>query len=125
MGKTPNMTMIDNDRRIQYTYGQASQIASEAAAKALSIASEQFQVWMSKYLENGIGAQTNSPVDDVLTVEEMMALLKISKPTAYDLIRREDFPAFRIGKSIRIDRRGLSAWIERQCSELKGAVEYV
>ena len=122
MTQIRNTTMVDNDRCIQYTYDQTSQIANEAAEKALSMAAEQFQAWVSKYLENGIDVQTNSPVDDVLTVEELTALLKISRPTAYELIRSKDFPAFKVGKSIRINKRGLLAWIERQCAELKGAV---
>lgn len=40
-------------------------------------------------------------VDDLpacLTVPEMAAYLRISKPIAYQLIHREDFPAVKVGE---------------------------
>ena len=50
-----------------------------------------------------------------LTVDEMAAELNISRPTAYELVKREHFPAFRIGQRILVNRAGLQRWIDAQC----------
>ena len=75
---------------------------------------------MSAYLENGIGSKDNSLSVDTLTVDELASLLKVSKPVAYELANRDDFPSFKIGKSIRVSRQGLSEWILRQAAGQKG-----
>lgn len=47
-----------------------------------------------------------------LTVNEMAALLGISKPTAYELTRREGFPAIRVSdRRIIIPVEGLNKWL--------------
>ena len=38
----------------------------------------------------------------LLTVDEMMDLLRVGRTTAYELCRRVDFPTIRIGRMIRI-----------------------
>lgn len=50
-----------------------------------------------------------------MTVDEMTAELNISRPTAYELVKREHFPAFRIGQRILVNRAGLQRWIDAQC----------
>lgn len=50
----------------------------------------------------------------VLTVEQLASELDIGKNAAYELVCREDFPAFRIGKKILIDYDGLKQWIKNQ-----------
>lgn len=50
-----------------------------------------------------------------LTVEEMADELRISRPNAYDLVKQEGFPAFRIGTRIIVNRRALQEWLDRQC----------
>lgn len=51
----------------------------------------------------------------VLTVEEMGAVLHLSRPKAYELVHSEDGPpVVRIGRCIRIPTDGLTAWLERQ-----------
>lgn len=67
-------------------------------------------------LENAINEYYYSPIAPVLTMDELMQYLRISRPTAYELVKQEGFPAFRIGKSIRIDARKLDAWIHKQCA---------
>lgn len=42
-----------------------------------------------------------------MTVDEMAAELNISRPTAYELVKREHFPAFHIGQRILVNRAGL------------------
>ena len=48
------------------------------------------------------------------TVSEAAAALGISRPTMYKIIRREDFPAFRVGTRTLIPRAGLERWVEQQ-----------
>lgn len=50
-----------------------------------------------------------------MTVDEMAAELNISRPTAYELVKQERFPAFRIGQRILVNRAGLQRWIDAQC----------
>ncbi len=50
-----------------------------------------------------------------MTVDEMAAELNISRPTAYELVKREHFPAFHIGQRILVNRAGLQRWIDEQC----------
>ena len=47
-------------------------------------------------------------------VEDLCALLQISRPTAYELVRREDFPKVRVGRRVLIPRAGLEKWLDEQ-----------
>lgn len=44
------------------------------------------------------------------TPEEITKLLKISKLTVYDLIKKGDLPAYRVGKQMRVDDSDLTAY---------------
>lgn len=50
-------------------------------------------------------------MSDILTVEEMAKLLKISRSKAYSLTKEEGFPIIKIGKSIRILKNELYKWL--------------
>lgn len=50
----------------------------------------------------------------ILTITDVAELLCISRPTVYQLIRRDDFPSFRIGNRTRVSRAALDAWIAEQ-----------
>lgn len=51
----------------------------------------------------------------VLTVEEMAEVIGISRPTAYQLIRREGFPAIRVSKSrIVVPTEKLREWLSAE-----------
>ena len=47
-----------------------------------------------------------------LTVDEMAEELRISRPTAYALVKQEGFPAFRIGGRIIVNRKALQEWLD-------------
>ncbi len=47
-----------------------------------------------------------------MTVAEVKNYLNISQAAAYELAHRADFPAARIGGSIRIPRDAFLAWVE-------------
>jgi len=51
----------------------------------------------------------------LLTVEEAARLLNIGRNTCYELIRRGELPAVRLGERIiRVPRFGLEAWLARE-----------
>lgn len=47
----------------------------------------------------------------MMTVQDLMDYLRISKNVAYELVRSKGFPAFRIGKKILINKDKLDEWI--------------
>lgn len=49
-----------------------------------------------------------------VSVTEAAALLGVSRPTVYQLMRRADFPAFRVGARCLISREGLARWVDEQ-----------
>lgn len=51
-----------------------------------------------------------------LSVTEAAALLGVSRPTVYKLIRRDGFPAFKIGSRTLISRVGLADWVQQQAA---------
>lgn len=55
-----------------------------------------------------------------LSVSEAAKLTGIGRDCLYRLTRRDDFPVLRLGRSIRIPRRALEQWIEREAA--RGAV---
>lgn len=50
----------------------------------------------------------------VLTVIEIAQFLRIGRTMAYELTRRKDFPAVRIGRAVRVPRDRFLAWLEQQ-----------
>lgn len=49
-----------------------------------------------------------------LNVSEVAEMLGVSRPVVYQLIHREDFPAFKIGKRTVVPRLALEEWANRQ-----------
>ena len=49
-----------------------------------------------------------------LTVKQAAQLLQLSEDTVYPMTHRQDLPAVRIGRAIRIDRRRLEEWAAAQ-----------
>lgn len=47
------------------------------------------------------------------TVEEVAQLLKVSKLTIYDLVKKEQLPTFRMGRQMRISHEDLQAYIQQ------------
>ena len=50
----------------------------------------------------------------VLTAVDISGILKISKPSAYQLMNRVDFPLIRIGRCKRVLRDQFFLWLENQ-----------
>ncbi|WP_338834584.1 hypothetical protein MHLNE_08940 [Moorella humiferrea] len=54
----------------------------------------------------------NLPLEkDVLRVHEIAKFLRVGKSMAYELTKRKDFPALRIGRTIRIPRDAFLQWV--------------
>ena len=51
--------------------------------------------------------------------EEVSKLLKISKGTIYELIKKGDLPSYRVGKKIRVSQSNLEAYINSSDKPLK------
>ena len=54
------------------------------------------------------------PQDEVLTLKEVAALLKIAERTAYMMVQRGDLPGFKVGGQWRFKRKDIDAWMEAQ-----------
>lgn len=49
-----------------------------------------------------------------VSAPEAARLLGVSKPTLYELMGREDFPAFKLGRRTLISVDGLREWVRNQ-----------
>lgn len=49
-----------------------------------------------------------------ISVTEAAELLGVSRPTVYQLIRRADFPSFKVGSRTLISRSRLEEWVAAQ-----------
>ncbi|EOV0850563.1 helix-turn-helix domain-containing protein [Vibrio parahaemolyticus] len=58
-------------------------------------------------------------VDQILTLKEVAAYLKLAEKTAYRLASEGKLPGFKVGGSWRFKREDLEVWIEKQ----KGVAE--
>lgn len=47
------------------------------------------------------------------TIEEVAQLLKVSKLTIYDLVKKGEVPVFRVGRQMRVDRADLQYYIQK------------
>lgn len=59
--------------------------------------------------------------DQTYSAEEAAKVLGVSKNTVYNLVRRADFPAFRLAGKWKISKTMLALWVEREAS--KGGAE--
>jgi excisionase family DNA binding protein len=51
---------------------------------------------------------------ELIDLRELQRILSIGRTKAHSLVASGDIPSIRVGRSIRIDRRDLDAWLERQ-----------
>ncbi|MGN1020590.1 MAG: helix-turn-helix domain-containing protein [Aristaeellaceae bacterium] len=54
------------------------------------------------------------PDKAVYTVADVARELRISKPTAYDIVHRQDFPKIMVGRCIRIPREAFLDWLNKE-----------
>lgn len=53
-------------------------------------------------------------MNEYLTVAEVAALLRVSKPTVLAAVRKQGLPAVRLGRVFRFARVDVEAWLEKQ-----------
>jgi excisionase family DNA binding protein len=59
--------------------------------------------------------QKQSEVDDeILTIDEAAAFVKVKKRTLYDFVQRKAIPHLRVRKLIRFSKRALLNWMQEQ-----------
>lgn len=68
---------------------------------------------MNKYTIN------STEIDNLLNAQEISAILNCSKPQAFLMIRRGDFPVVRMGRLVRVRRSDLEEYINNQLSPSK------
>ncbi|MBA56403.1 MAG: DNA-binding protein [Pseudomonadales bacterium] len=51
---------------------------------------------------------------DVLTIKEVAALLKVGEKTIYSMAQSGELPAFKVRGQWRFSRKDIDAWIEQQ-----------
>ena len=53
------------------------------------------------------------------TVEDIMAILRISRPTAYKLIKSKAFSSIKFKNTIRISRESFDSWLNSDLSSMR------
>jgi len=52
-------------------------------------------------------------MNGLLTIKEVMAILKVSRETLYTWLRKGELPSCRIGRAYRVSSKDLEAFIHR------------
>ena len=55
---------------------------------------------------------TREELAEVMEVKDIQQFLKISRNTAYDLIKRKEFPTLKIGRLLRIRKESFLEWFD-------------
>jgi excisionase family DNA binding protein len=58
--------------------------------------------------------------ENLLTIDELAAVLHVRRQRAYDLVRQGLVPAVRVGRQLRVDRLALRAWVHAGGRALAG-----
>ena len=95
-----SQSRIDNQNMALYTPDQVEAIAAQAIKIALQQVSPQ-------HLDSSI-----PQLSPAITVAEAARMIRISKPTMYELIRSNQVHSIRVGKKILVSRQSLLDWVE-------------
>lgn len=63
---------------------------------------------------DALESQRGNAPDEWFTLAELGDWLKISRTTAYRLVREKHIPAYRIGRATRVRRRDVERWLEEE-----------
>tara|TARA_Y100001938_G_scaffold69673_1_gene96623 strand:+ start:676 stop:903 length:228 start_codon:yes stop_codon:yes gene_type:complete len=67
---------------------------------------------VAHYKLKGENIMTN--LDDIISIDEVCSILKMSKRSIYDWCKKGIIPAFKIGNTWRFSSRDLDDWIEKK-----------
>ena len=56
---------------------------------------------------------TDQEAPELMRVSEAAALMSVSRSKAYEMAARREIPTVALGKSVRVPRRRLLAWLEQ------------
>lgn len=59
----------------------------------------------------------------VLTAADISEILKISKPSAYELMKREDFPLIKLGRCKRVLKDQFIIWLNTNINTNTNAIQ--
>ena len=59
-------------------------------------------------------------LDEILTLTEVAALLKVAEKTVYTMAQRAEIPAFKVRGQWRFKRQDIDLWIDQQKSAASG-----
>lgn len=62
-------------------------------------------------------ATTTDDDGDVMTVDDVAAMLKIGRAAVYESVSRDEIPHRRVGKQIRFSRQGIMRWLASWSSQ--------
>ncbi len=96
----PTTLSIDSANHPLYTAEQVEAIAVQAIKLA-------FQQVSAGHLDNSI-----PQLSPAITVAEAARMIRISKPTMYELIRSNQIHSIRVGRKILVSRQSLLDWVE-------------
>ncbi len=54
------------------------------------------------------------PIEEVLKIKEVAALLKVGEKTVYSMAQSGELPGFKVRGQWRFSRKDIEAWIENQ-----------
>ena len=63
-----------------------------------------------------------APPEDILTISELSAHLRVHPTTIYRLLREGRIPGFRVGSAWRFSRAAIEVWEHRQVGPIDGEV---
>lgn len=58
-----------------------------------------------------MSGEAREMLDELLSIEDLCDYLGISRTTAYELVKQDDFPAFKLGSSWKIPAPQFKQWI--------------
>lgn len=61
--------------------------------------------------------------DDVMTIQEIAARLRVSRMTVYRLVKTGEMAGFQVGRSFRVYRKDYDAYVEEAKERLQGGTD--
>lgn len=71
-------------------------------------------VCFAKEVAKHIPVQETKPPEEIMTIKDMEQFLQVSRSKAYELIKIEGFPAYKVGSEFRILKNELIDWMKDQ-----------
>ena len=110
--ETAELDALITNLEAAFKSAHAAQVAALEALRKLSKQAEFRPGGKSWDWElDGSGLEDIPRTVGILTVKEAAELLRVSQTNVYELVQTRQLPAMRIGRQIRIGRRGLVAFL--------------